>query len=134
MIIKAVADTHALIWYVFNDARLSPFAATFMDEADADGERIGISSVTLVEIVYLIEKKRIDPTTFDRILTLLNLPDGVLWEFPVDRDIAKAVSLISRDEVPDMPDRIIAATAVHLGIPLISRDRKIQASKVATIW
>jgi PIN domain nuclease of toxin-antitoxin system len=62
MIIKAVADTHALIWYVFNDARLSPFAATFMDEADADGERIGISSVTLVEIVYLIEKKRIDPT------------------------------------------------------------------------
>jgi predicted nucleic acid-binding protein len=33
-----------------------------------------------------------------------------------------------------MPDRIIAATALHLGLPLISRDRKIQLSSVPTIW
>ena len=33
-----------------------------------------------------------------------------------------------------MPDRIIAATALHLGLPLISRDRKIQLSSVNTIW
>jgi predicted nucleic acid-binding protein len=26
-----------------------------------------------------------------------------------------------------MPDRIIAATAVHLGLPLITRDRRLQA-------
>jgi predicted nucleic acid-binding protein len=32
-----------------------------------------------------------------------------------------------------MPDRIIAATALHLGLPLISRDRKIQLSGVNTI-
>ena len=33
-----------------------------------------------------------------------------------------------------LPDRIIAATSVHLGLPLISRDSKIAASKVNTIW
>jgi predicted nucleic acid-binding protein len=33
-----------------------------------------------------------------------------------------------------MPDRIIAATALHLGVPLVSRDRKIQASSIHTIW
>jgi PIN domain nuclease of toxin-antitoxin system len=33
-----------------------------------------------------------------------------------------------------MPDRIIAATAMHLGLPLISRDSKIQVSNVHTIW
>ena len=33
-----------------------------------------------------------------------------------------------------MPDRIIAATALHLGVPVISRDGKIRASTVATIW
>ncbi len=134
MIIKAIADTHALIWYVFNDARLSTVAVNFMDEADDDGERIGVSSISLVGTFYLIEKQRIDPTAFERILGLLNSPDGLFWEFPVDRDIAKACSRVPREQVPDMPDRIIAATAVQLGVPLISRDRKIQTSSVATIW
>jgi len=41
---------------------------------------------------------------------------------------------VSRAEVPDMPDRIIAATALHLGVPLISRDRRISLSAVATVW
>jgi predicted nucleic acid-binding protein len=41
---------------------------------------------------------------------------------------------VARTEVPDLPDRIIAATALHLGIPVISRDRKIQQSTLTTIW
>jgi predicted nucleic acid-binding protein len=36
--------------------------------------------------------------------------------------------------VPDMPDRIIAATAMHLGLPLVMGDRKVQASVIVTIW
>ena len=41
---------------------------------------------------------------------------------------------VSRLEIPDMPDRIVAATALRLGVPIISRDRRIQASKLNTIW
>jgi PIN domain nuclease of toxin-antitoxin system len=33
-----------------------------------------------------------------------------------------------------MPDRIIAATANHLNLPLVTRDRKIRSSKVKTVW
>jgi predicted nucleic acid-binding protein len=33
-----------------------------------------------------------------------------------------------------MPDRIIAATALHLGLPLVTRDLRIQASGIPTIW
>jgi predicted nucleic acid-binding protein len=44
------------------------------------------------------------------------------------------MALINRDSIPDMPDRIIAATALHLGVPLISRDAKIRASNIATVW
>jgi predicted nucleic acid-binding protein len=40
---------------------------------------------------------------------------------------------IGRAEIPDMPDRIIAATAVCLGVPLVMRDGKIRASAVRTI-
>jgi len=45
-----------------------------------------------------------------------------------------AVRRVSRDEVPDMPDRIGGATALHLGVPVISRDSKIRVSSLATIW
>jgi len=36
--------------------------------------------------------------------------------------------------VPDLPDRIIAATALHLNVPVISRDSKIQAANLQTVW
>ncbi len=53
---------------------------------------------------------------------------------PVDRIVVGSLGQVNRDEVPDMPDRIIAATALVLGVPLLSRDRKIRASSVQTIW
>jgi predicted nucleic acid-binding protein len=44
------------------------------------------------------------------------------------------IAEVSRMTVPDMPDRIIAGTAMYLELPLISRDRKIQLSQIDTIW
>jgi len=41
MALIAVADTHAIIWYVFNDARLSPTAGTFIDDTIRQGDRLG---------------------------------------------------------------------------------------------
>jgi predicted nucleic acid-binding protein len=52
----------------------------------------------------------------------------------VDRDIAAAVRRVPRSEIPDLPDRIIAAAALHLGLPLVSRDHKIRTSSIRTIW
>jgi len=37
-------------------------------------------------------------------------------------------------EVPDLPDRIVTARAVALRVAPISRDGKIRASQVQTIW
>jgi PIN domain nuclease of toxin-antitoxin system len=48
--------------------------------------------------------------------------------------VAEALQFVQRNEVPDLPDRIIAATALALRVSLISRDRKIRASQVQTIW
>lgn len=48
--------------------------------------------------------------------------------------VADTGARVPRAEVPDMPDRIIAATAVCLGLALISKDRKIQLSGAKTIW
>ena len=132
--LRAVADTHTVIWYIFADERLSATARATIEEAAADGDQIAFSSITLAEIVYLSEKGRIDPATLDRLLTAVDSEETVLIEVPFDRRVAQALRKVERSRVPDLPDRIIAATALHLGLPLISRDRKIQLANVDTIW
>ncbi len=61
--LHAIADTHAVIWYIFADNRLSITARTTIEEAAARGDQIAFSSITLAEIVYLIEKGRINTGT-----------------------------------------------------------------------
>jgi PIN domain nuclease of toxin-antitoxin system len=134
MTIRAVADTHAVIWYVFDDPRLSLVARQEMDGAAASGEQIAMSSISLLEMVYLVDKGRIIPAVFDGVLQALDDPNPLLLEVFCDRSIAQTMRLVDRAQVPDLPDRIIAATAVHLGVPLISRDGKIRASSINTLW
>ena len=61
-------------------------------------------------------------------------PNVALKFLSIDRDVALAVERIPRDVVPDMPDRIIAATALTHNLPLVTADRKIRASRIPTIW
>jgi PIN domain nuclease of toxin-antitoxin system len=132
--IRAVADTHALYWYLDADSRLSKAAKAAIDSANQNGDQIGVSSISLIEIAYLAEKGRVPTIAFDRIVGLLNLPNGVFEEVQVEKQVADVLRKIDRAQVPDMPDRIIAATALILGVPVISRDGKIQSSIVTTIW
>lgn len=67
-------------------------------------------------------------------MTFLDRPDSAFLEIALDRSIVRAIERIGRDDIPDMLDRIIAATALYLGVPLISRDRRIRASNVEMVW
>ena len=134
MTIQAVADTHALLWYLYNDPRLSATAGALMDSIDQRGDQIAITAITSAEMVYLIEKGKVPVTSFERVVTTLSQANSNLVEIPFDRVVAEMMRKVERSQAPDFPDRIIAATALHLGVPLISRDRKIQSSIVTTIW
>ena len=130
----AVIDTHAVVWYLNADARLSTRAKTFIDDAGNQGSTVLVSSISLVEIIYLQEKGRIPLETLTRLETALHAPDTVLSSAALSMEVALSVSQVLRNEVPDMPDRIIAATALHFGVPVISRDGEIKSSAVVTIW
>lgn len=41
---------------------------------------------------------------------------------------------VPRQDVPDLPDRVIAATALLRGVPILSRDARIRTSGIQTIW
>lgn len=130
----AVADTHVIIWYIFADLRLSVVARNTIEQIAAEGNQVAFSSITLAEIIYLIERGRIDVSTFDRLLEAVEGDNALLVEIPFDRNIAQALRQVDRVQIPDLPDRIIAATALYLDVPIISRDRRIQLSDIDTIW
>ena len=132
--ISLVLDTHTVIWLLHGDARLSPAALQTIEAATGKQFQVAISSISLVEIAYLEEKERIPAGTLAGLLALLDEPAPLLVEVPVTRHIIAALLNISRDTVPDMPDRVIAATALSLAVPLVSRDREIQDSQIQTIW
>ena len=130
-----VADTHALVWYLVEPERLSQVALDALEGSIAAGEPVYISAISLIEICYLIEKRRIATDLLQRILAVLNDPNPSLVVVPIDLAISIAIREIDLDTVPDMPDRIIAATALHLNLPLVTRDRKIRAEgAIVTIW
>ena len=71
--------------------------------------------------------------TLDSIAT--SLPQILGCSSPLSRHTLNLQRRIPKIQVPDMPDRIIAATAHSLNIPLITCDHKILAcSAIQTIW
>ena len=61
-------------------------------------------------------------------------PESVIEEAPFTIDVVESMRLVPRQEVPDMPDRIVAATGVYLQVPVISRDGRIRSSNIQTVW
>lgn len=132
--LRAVADTHAVVWYLFDDKRLSPRVRDFFQETAQAGDTIGVSPITLVELVYVEEKARLASGTFELLSQEIEEAGSTLTLLSLGLTVLKALESVERGAVPDMPDRIIAATAVAHQLPLLSRDTKIQASTVETIW
>jgi PIN domain nuclease of toxin-antitoxin system len=132
--IAGVADTHTALWYLYDDGRLSVAAGNFIDQAAAAGRQIVVSSISLAEIVYLIEKNRLPANAYADLKAAIADPDHVFKEAPFTVDIVDAMRQVPRAGVPDMPDRIVAATGVYFGAPVISRDGRIRASNLQTVW
>jgi len=130
-----VTDTHALIWHLFHTRKLSPKVQNVFEKADIGEHQIVIPAITLVEIVYLAERGRIAADAVQQVLRLLQDESDNYVVAPLDMGVAIALQQIDRATIPEMPDRIIAATALHLGLPLLTRDHKIRAeTSIVTVW
>jgi PIN domain nuclease of toxin-antitoxin system len=130
-----VTDTHALVWYIGGIPRLSSTAfKAFSEVAATTSDFVYVPTICLVELQYLLDKGRLQKANVDLIRAAVADPTSIYRLAPLDEHVAAATARVSRDSVPDMPDRIVAATALHLDLPLVSRDLKIRAAAVKTIW
>ena len=130
----AVTDTHGLIWYLEDSPLLGAEASRAFDACERGEITIYVPTICLVEVLYLQEKGRIPADSKTQLETELKSGASNLVLADLTIDVVDAMASVSRSIVPDMPDRIIAGTALYMRLPLISRDRQLQLSQVDTIW
>jgi PIN domain nuclease of toxin-antitoxin system len=131
-----VPDTHGVSGISPIRKQLSPTARLIITTEEKNGESIFVSAISLVEVIYLAERGRLPRTALQSLERL----SEIRWEAWSLRhwmqQWPRAVQKISRLTVSDMPDRTIAATAVHLNADLVTRDRRLQAAALGnqSIW
>ena len=127
-------DTHALLWLALSPARLSRQATAAIRKSVASGG-LGVASISLWEVAMLVALGRVAPR---------GAPDAWIADL-IDRtgvivkDLTPTVAVLATQFPPDFSrdpaDRLIGATARAEGLPLVTRDRQIQASPLLkTIW
>jgi PIN domain nuclease of toxin-antitoxin system len=131
--ISGVLDTHAFVWYLNGDQRLSTSAQIFISSALQQGQLLSVPAISIVEIIYLEEKNKIPQGFITWLLgSLQSLPFVIV---PLDINIIHVIRQIPRTLVPEMPDRVIVATALALGVPLVTKGDTIrQCGLVQVIW
>jgi len=117
-------DTHVVLWSTLDEARLGRQATKAINLASRDG-RLAISASTAWEIGLLASKKRINlhKDVLDWIREAL-AKTGVNL-IPLEPEIAVASTRLPFDMHPDPADRILVATARHLGATLVTADRSL---------
>jgi PIN domain nuclease of toxin-antitoxin system len=127
-----LADTQSVVWYLADLGRLSRPADAALTAAAQSG-RILVSTITLVELTYLAGRRTFPYAgVLPRLYTLLADPAEPIDALPVTVEIARALDRVPRAEVPDMPDRIIAATAIAHNSPLVTADSDLRGSATLT--
>ena len=126
-------DTHVVVWSALEPDRLSKKAVVAIEDARKTDRPLFVSDITPFEVANLILRQRVVIH-----ISLDSFPEELeswLVVVPINRQIA-SLSIQLPDAYPSDPmDRLIGATAMVRGLPLITADERIRKSKVfETIW
>lgn len=128
---RAIVDSHAALWWLNNDRRLSNTAR----EAIATSSEPLLSAMSLFEVAI---KASVRKLTVRRDWATGLLADGFSL-LPIDIDHGEALRALPFISVNGSPirdpfDRLLIAQANVEGVPVITRDPAIAAHGVPTIW
>ena len=127
-------DTHPLVFFASGDLRrMSPRCTRIFRRAEEGRDRVHVPVICFFELALLVERGRIrSRLDFDAWHDLVAARPGLVIEPLVWDDVREARGLAG---LVDPFDRLIAATAVRLDVPLLTNDERVRGSGlVRTIW
>ena len=128
---RYVVDTHALVWFLAGDRRLSLEARRVLRSAQADEVIVLVSTIVLAEVLYIAEKKRV-PVDFSELLSRMRGGGGYQI---VDFDLAVLLEMRNLPQALELHDRALAATALVYDAALITKDRELQKlDRPLVVW
>ena len=128
---RYVVDTHALVWYLTRDHRLSLRAREVLQGGQSGELLVLVSTVVLAEVLYISERKRV-PVGFPELLSRIQAALGYQI---VDFDLAVLREMQRLPQELELHDRALAATALLYDAALLSRDRELRKLKLPkVVW
>ncbi|NQV41298.1 MAG: type II toxin-antitoxin system VapC family toxin [Candidatus Marinimicrobia bacterium] len=127
-------DTHIIIWDALQPDKLSRRARNAIDQANETGE-ILIADISLWEIAMLLHKNRITiDVPYTEFIGLIRAANHYVFESITPEIADLSVSLTSEINL-DPADRLICATSIVRGAPLVTADSNLRKSTVVnSIW
>lgn len=126
-----VVDTHALIWYLTNDKKLSPKASLVFAAAERGQTLLIVPAIVMAELYYANVKFK----WFTDFATVHSLLTKQPYFHFVTFEPSQVLEFDQDSSVPEMHDRIITGVARRLGAPLLTTDPAIVKSKrVSIVW
>ena len=125
-----LADTVAVIRHFASVGKIGKAAKSILQDADNGKNKILISIISMVEILYLSERNRIPLNLKEVKRKLLHLDNYEIIDLDLDIvETAKAVQGL------ELHDRLIVSTALSLNVPVLTSDQIISDSgQVDVIW
>jgi PIN domain nuclease of toxin-antitoxin system len=127
---RLLLDTHAFLWFVGGDSRLSQHAR---ERIESPENEVFLSVASIWEIAIKVRAgKLLLPTPFEAFLLneLINQSIGIL---PIEATHALAVASLP-DHHRDPFDRLLVAQSLRETLPLISIDDKLDAYGIQREW
>jgi len=118
-------DTHIALWLDCGDDRLHSSTRLLIDRCWQSGGTIYLSAVTAWEIALLVDTRRIELDIPIEAWITRFLERSGIEPVPLGRRSASRSYLLHHLEHRDPADRLLIATAIELGCPLVTYDERI---------
>lgn len=121
---SVLLDTHVLVWHLEGSRRVGKQAQAAIEKA-AESEAAFLSAIAPWEIALLVCKGRLKlgVDVMDWLREALARPG--LHVVPLEPEIAVASTRLPFEIHSDPADRIITATARHIGATLVTADQRL---------
>ena len=128
-----LVDTHVVVWLAFDQDQLSRPARAAIGNTRKNASGLAISDITLLELATLATKHRIQLDI--SLESFLQEVESRFVVLPMSGKVCARAAGLPEVYPKDPADRIIGATALVAGLPLLTADRQIRRSKaVQTVW